>query len=313
MISVQSLYKTYPDGTQAIKGISFDIKKGETFGILGPNGAGKSTTINILTGSLKPTSGQITYNDKIYNHIPRNIASQIGIMGQDIILWDRLTGLENLTFFGTMQGLKKEFIRTRASYLLHELGLDNKQNSRAGGYSGGMKRRLHLAMALIQDPEILFMDEPTPGMDVQSRIVMMEFLEKLKKETNTTIVITSHYIEEVDRLSDRVAIINNGELIKLDTPNNLKKSIGEGDVLEINSKNMITTEIKQHIKKELKKNNIDIRIIEKKLLIKTLDAVNKLKNILEGLDKTKIDIESISLRGNTLEDVFIYLTGKKIS
>ena len=229
VIKISGLTKKFGDLT-AVNGISFDILKGEIFGFLGPNGAGKTSAINMICGLSTPTAGEIfIFNKKIRDK--NMIKNEIGICPQENIFWPKLTCLEQLIFMGKMYDMPGSLLVRKANELLGFMGLEPKSNVLANKLSGGMKRRLNICLALIHDPKILVLDEPEAGLDPQSRILVRNFIKSLKQDK--TIILTTHNMDEADRLADRVAIIDFGKLLLLDTPENLKRSIGKGDILEI--------------------------------------------------------------------------------
>ena len=229
MITAQNLVKRYGNIT-AVNDISFELQKGETIGLLGPNGAGKTTTINMLVGVLKPDSGSITLNGSADPTQPE-VRRQLGNAPQSLALYEELTAEENLKFFGKMYDLTGKKLSDRVKWALEFAGLVDRRKSRVGTYSGGMKRRLNLACALVHDPPVLLLDEPTVGVDPQSRNAIFDSIEKLIQE-GRTIVYTTHYMEEAQRLCDRVAIIDHGKILALDTVDNLIESHGGLSVIE---------------------------------------------------------------------------------
>jgi len=230
-ISIKNLVKRYDDVT-AVDGPSFDVEMGEIFGLLGPNGAGKSTTINILSGLLEPTSGSATVLGFDVQKEPGKIKERIGVCPQEPAFFSFLTGRENVELMGNLQDMPKEKLRERTDWLLDQVGLGEVSSRRAGKYSGGMVRRTSLAMALVHDPEVAFLDEPTVGMDPQSRRATWGLIKDLK-ERGRTVILTSHYIEEAEALSDRVGIIDHGKLIALDTPRAIMEEHGAENLEEV--------------------------------------------------------------------------------
>ncbi len=218
-ITVESLVKKFEDIT-AVDGISLQVKKGELFGLLGPNGAGKTTTINILCGLTKPTSGAAKVGGFDVQKETAKVKELIGVCPQETAIYPYLTGAENVDLFGNLHAMNKDTLKTRRTMLLEKMGLAGDAKRRAEKYSGGMKRRLSLILALIHDPQIAFLDEPTVAMDPQSRHAVWDFIKKLKKE-DKAIILTTHYMEEAEELCDRVGIIDNGKLIALGTPRDL--------------------------------------------------------------------------------------------
>jgi ABC-2 type transport system ATP-binding protein len=218
-ISVENLVKKFEDVT-AVGGISLQVTKGELFGLLGPNGAGKTTTINILCGLTKPTSGSAEVGGFDVQKETAKVKQLIGVCPQETAIYPYLTGAENVDLFGNLHAMNKEELKTRSLMLLEKMGLTGDAKRKAEKYSGGMKRRLSLILALIHDPQIAFLDEPTVAMDPQSRHAVWDFIKELKKE-NKTIILTTHYMEEAEELCDRVGIIDQGKLIALGTPQEL--------------------------------------------------------------------------------------------
>ncbi len=217
-VIIEHLTKNYED-IKAVDDLSLEIGKAELFGLLGPNGAGKTTTINILCGLIKPTSGSARVGDFVQKQTDK-VKELIGVCPQETAIYPYLTGAENIELFGNLHSMTKENIKTRRNFLLDKLGLTEDAKRKAEKYSGGMKRRLSLVLALIHDPQIAFLDEPTVAMDPQSRHAVWDFIKELKKE-GKTIILTTHYMEEAEALCDRVGIIDHGKLIALGNPKDL--------------------------------------------------------------------------------------------
>lgn len=230
-IKVTNLVKKFGD-LLAVDDLSFEVKSGESFGLLGPNGAGKSTTINIMTGLLHQTSGTAIIGGYDVRSNPQKIREMIGVCPQEPAFYPYLTGRENVEFFGNLHGMSKDLLKQRTDKLLELVGLVEGATRQAGKYSGGMIRRISLVMALINDPEIAFLDEPTVAMDVQSRRATWEFIKELKSQ-GKTVILTTHYIEEAESLCDRVGIIDHGTLIALDTPQALMQKYKARDLEEV--------------------------------------------------------------------------------
>lgn len=302
MIKVNNLQKKFGEFI-AVHGLSFEVFKNEIFGLLGPNGAGKTTIISMICGLLPPTNGTITFENE------RDRKSLIGYCPQENIFYPKLTCLEQLLFTGQMYGVSPKLLKTRANELLDLLGLNNKIHVRASNLSGGMKRRLNICLALIHNPEILILDEPEAGLDPQSRILVRDFIKAYGKEK--TIILTTHNMDEADRLADRVAIIDYGELLLLDTPQNLKKTIGEGDILEIIIKNGNKNTIKLFTE-EIASFSKNVKISANSIFVKHLNVIDQISSIKNIAESTGLLISEIKLRENTLEDVFIHLTGRNL-
>jgi ABC-2 type transport system ATP-binding protein len=307
VIKVSNLKKTFGDLT-AVDSLSFDVYKGEIFGFLGPNGAGKTTSINMICGLLEPTAGEVTILAN-GNRKKSDNKTHIGICPQENIFWPKLTCFEQLVFTGEMYGMTGKPARTRSKELLEWLGLQEKANVLAYKLSGGMKRRLNICLALIHDPEILILDEPEAGLDPQSRILVRNFIKTLAKEK--TIILTTHNMDEADRLADRVAIIDYGKLLLLDTPGNLKKSIGEGDILEI----ILDKDDQEHsekMKDSLLQICDQVNLSGVSLMVRTKNMIELVSEITNRIKEHGFKINEMTMRENTLEDVFIHLTGRKL-
>jgi ABC-2 type transport system ATP-binding protein len=304
MIKIEGLKKRYGNLT-AVDGLNFSISRNEIFGLLGPNGAGKTTTISMICGLLSPSEGQILFDE----HLSKDRKSLIGYCPQENIFYPKLTCLEQLLFIGQLYGLASKYIRSRAEEILDLLGLKEKANVLAGNLSGGMKRRLNICLALIHDPEIIILDEPEAGLDPQSRLMVRDFIKSCARKK--TIILTTHNIDEADRLSDRVAIIDHGKLLMLDTPQKLKNTVGEGDILELVLGNSNETAINQFIGK-ISSFSMNVKIGSGSVMIKYSNIVEHLPAIKTLAETAGLNVSEIKLRENTLEDVFIHLTGRNL-
>jgi ABC-2 type transport system ATP-binding protein len=304
LIKIEGLKKRYGEFT-AVDGINFVINRNEIFGLLGPNGAGKTTTISMICGLLPVTEGEITFA----NYNGKDKKTMIGYCPQEIIFYPKLTCLEQLLFMGQMYGVPSNRVKSKAIELLSLLGLSDKTHVRASKLSGGMKRRLNICLALIHDPEILILDEPEAGLDPQSRILVRDFIKVYSKQK--TVILTTHNMDEAERLSDRVAIIDHGKLLLLDTPNNLKRTVGEGDILELVLESSNENSLKT-FSESIKLLNMSIKLNEDAVIIKHSNIIEHLLEIKNLAEKNGLKIAEIKLRENTLEDVFIHLTGRNL-
>ena len=303
-LKVRNLTRNFGD-LIAVDNLSLDIRKGEIFGLLGPNGAGKTTTINMICGLLPPSGGSIDF----YIHNGKDQKSLIGYCPQENIFYPKLTCLEQLIFIGRMYGLSTNELKAKANELLELLGLKEKSGIKAAKLSGGMKRRLNICLALIHDPELLILDEPEAGLDPQSRVLVRDFIKETGREK--TIILTTHNMDEADRLADRIAIIDYGKLLLLDTPQNLKKTIGEGDILEI----VVDDGNEQIINRFTEKVcqlSMNITSSANSIFIKHSNIIEHIPAIKKIAESNKLSISEIRLRENTLEDVFIHLTGRNL-
>ena len=304
IIEAREVTKDFGD-FRAVDKLNLKIRKGEVFGFLGPNGAGKTTSISIMVGLLRPTSGQVFINGEEVDKVKKGT---IGICPQELVLWDFLTCRESLMLLGDMYDVPKDELKRRVQKLLDDLFLVDKANTLVTQLSGGMKRRLNLAMALVHQPEIVVLDEPSEGLDPQSRRVLWNYIRSLRDDEGKTVILTTHLMDEADRLSDRIAIIDHGKLLRLDTPSNLKKEIGEGDVVEMK----LSDPEKNHEIADTLADLEDVHSaveVEGLLNVRAMDAVGKLPQIIDTVEKAGVHVLDLSVRQNTLEDVFIDLTG----
>jgi ABC-2 type transport system ATP-binding protein len=306
VLELREITKNYGKIT-AVDSLSLDFFPGEILGLLGPNGAGKTTTINLVAGLLSPDKGEILLDGIPVAEYDYDYRSRIGVCPQENVHWKRLTPIEQLGFLGRMYGLKRDQIRKRSQLLLEEMGLGEVSKRQAGKLSGGMQRRLNIALALIHNPEILILDEPEAGLDPQSRIKVREYIRMLA--VDKTIILTTHNMDEAYRMADRVAIIDYGKLLVIDDPEALLSKVGEGDVLEIE----IIGEGLQGDSHDLNfPNQVQSLVLGDIVQIRGLDLVNSLPEILSHIERINLQAGEIRLRKNTLEDVFIQLTGRRL-
>lgn len=305
VLQTQLLTKRYGPLT-AVDGLSLDIFEGEVFGLLGPNGAGKTTSINMLCGLLKPDSGRVIIHGKSIADGDAAVRSRVGVCPQNIVLWGQLTCMEQMSFIGSMYGMSGKAARRRSERLFKDLDLLEKQDSLARTLSGGMQRRLNLAMALVHDPEILVLDEPEAGLDPQSRVLVREYIKSLAR--HKTVILTTHNMDEAERVADRVAIMDHGKLLTVDTPEALKHTVGEGDVLEIETDAGAGTRALSAIARLVPQ----VSTSDHTLVIRARGVVELLPAILDALHAVDAHPGEVRLRANTLEDVFISLTGRRL-
>ena len=304
MIEAKDLTKKYGD-LMAVDGLSIGIKKGEVFGFLGPNGAGKTTSIKMMVGLLRPTSGTVYINGTDVQKVEKGT---IGMCPQELMLWEYLTCKESLDLMADMYEVPKKVRDPRVKKLLNDLFLVEKADTIVSKLSGGMKRRLNLALAVVHEPEVVVLDEPSEGLDPQSRRVLWNYIRAMRDKEGKTVILTTHIMDEADQLSDRIAIVDHGKLIRLDTPENLKKEIGEGDVVDMK---ISDTSRNQDLINELAKEKDVISVVEinGRINIRALNAVAKLPMMMQTVERLDVQVADISVRQNTLEDVFIDLTG----
>jgi ABC-2 type transport system ATP-binding protein len=300
------LVKRYGD-LLAVDSLSLEVFHGEVFGFLGPNGAGKTTSIHMMCGLLKPDSGRVVIHGKMIED-DRAFRTHVGLCPQDNIYWPKLTCYEQMRFLGDIYNIPRKISKKRINQLLDKMGLSEKRNKLANTLSGGLKRRLNICMAVLHDPEIIVFDEPEAGLDPQSRIMVRQYIKELAREK--TIIMTTHNMDEAERLADRVAIIDRGRLLKLDTPDNLKKQVGQGDTLEISLRGEPAD--MEPVISQLNADYGETKYIDGHLFVRGRDMIDSIPQITESLKSRKIGVREIKLRENTLEDVFIHLTGKKL-
>ncbi|MBI4928611.1 MAG: ABC transporter ATP-binding protein [Anaerolineae bacterium] len=309
ILSAEGLSKRF-NGLQAVKNLSLNVEEGEVFGFLGPNGAGKTTTIRMLTGLLRPDGGRVLLNGQVMQGGDAAARAQVGVCPQEVVIWKKLTCLEQLVFTGQLYGLDGQTARRNALRLLDELDLAEKRNSLSGTLSGGMQRRLNIALALVHDPRIVVLDEPEAGLDPQNRVGVREYVQSLAHRKTDR--LTTHNMDEAERVADRVAIIDHGELLVLDTPEQLKRQVGEGDVLEIGLKNGRRDEEAAQAALSSLAANVQWDEAGAVLRVRALDAVGRLAQILGALEAAGFQPGAVNIRANTLEDVFIQLTGRRL-
>jgi len=295
------------NGIIAVDKLNIAVEKGEVFGLLGPNGAGKTTTISMLCTILKPTSGTAKVNGFDIVKQATQVRKSIGIVFQDPSVDDRLTGRENLYMHANLYGVSQSEQKTRIERVLKLVELEDRADDILRTYSSGMRRRLEIARGLIHYPKVLFLDEPTIGLDPQTREHVWTYIQELKETHDITIVLTTHYMEEADKLSDRIAIMDYGKIVALDTPAKLKGTL-EGDVITVKTKD---AERLSSILAE-KITILKIHIIDNKIELTVRDGKALLPRIVEVAAQNNVYVDSVSLREPNLEDVFLHYTGRAI-
>jgi ABC-2 type transport system ATP-binding protein len=310
MINVENLTKKFGDFT-AVDGISFDVKDGEVFGLLGPNGAGKSTILRILSTLARPTAGAATIGGYDVVKQDTEVRKLVGIVSEKMIMYDRLTARENLRFFGSLFDLPGDVMKQRIDDLLDLVQLTKFGDAQVGTFSTGMRQRMNVIRALLNRPRVLFLDEPTLGLDPQSSVEIREFIKKLNREDGATIIVTTHTMLDADMLCDRIGIIDHGKVAALDTSANLKKMISEGNgtILNLEIANL-TTEMFETIRTlECVRSATQDDSTHIRLITKGDDAFD---NVIDTVRRNGGRIASIENQQPTLEDVFLHLTGHEV-
>ncbi len=301
IIQVKDLVKNY-NGVEAVRGVSFDVHEGETFGFLGPNGAGKTTTINVLCTLLSPTSGTAFVNGFDCTQEPHKVRSSIGLVFQEVTLDNELTAYENLKFHCYLYNMERRTAEVRIDEILGVVGLDSRRNDYVKDFSGGMKRRLEVARGLLHRPKVLFLDEPTLGLDPQTRRQVWDFIGRLKETEGNTVFMTTHYMDEAE-VCDRIAIIDKGRIIVCASPEELKSSL-KGDTI------YIRTADDEGAKREIRDRfGIEAKTLTDGLALLVEGGEKFIPRIFEEL---KTSIVSVNLKRPSLDDVFLHLTGREI-
>lgn len=308
MLELKNLTKKYNEFI-AVNNISLNVEKGEIFGLLGPNGAGKSTMVSMISTVLSPTSGIIKIDNKLLKEEPIEIKKIMGIVPQDLALYETLSAKENLNFFGSLYGLSGKRLKERTNEVLEIIELTDKQNQNVSEFSGGMKRRVNIGVALMNNPKLLILDEPTVGIDPHSRNHILETVKKLNKEKGMTVIYTSHYMEEVEYLCKKVAIVDRGSLIALGTKEELKRNLDACDTLTVNYRDASKETLGQL-------NNIhgirNVTIEKQQISMLILSKERTVIDILDDIKDLGIKLTSFKYEEVNLESIFLQITGKNL-
>ena len=308
MIEIKDVTKSY-GRHKVLQNVSFEIMEGELFGLLGPNGAGKSTLIDILTGIQSMDSGEIFINGKSIKTDKVEIRKHLGLVPQDIALLEELNAVDNLEYFGGLYGLAGQELKSQIEKLLEVAGLTDKKKEKVKNYSGGMKRRLNIAVAMLHNPSILILDEPTVGVDAQSRQHIFDYIQSLA-EQGTTILYTSHYMEEIETLCKRVFILDLGEEVAYGTKEEVKKLVGHTQTVSL-TLDRVPAGFDEVLKNS--ENGIQFVTVDGQDISLTIDqTIFSMMKLIEQVEQAQLVIKSINVKETTLEEAFLQLTGKML-
>ena len=307
MIQVRDLSKRYGD-VRAVDGVSFDVREGEIYGLLGPNGAGKTTTLSILAGLLEPDDGQVLFEGVDITRNPVAVKRQLGVVPQEVALYEELTAVENLRFWGGLYGLAGDELKQAIDVILDKVGLTARADTRVKTYSGGMKRRLNLALGLVHGPRVVLMDEPTVGIDVQARVNILDVVRAVAA-SGTTVLYTTHYLEEAESLCSRIGIMDHGKVLAEGTLDELKQLLGEGEVVTVTG-SFVADEARQSMEGF---ESARILSADDGRLVLTAKgngngAVDLLSQVLHG----KLSVDGVSIQPPSLNGLFLKLTGREL-
>lgn len=308
IINVNNVKKYYGE-TKALDGISFSVRKGEVVGLLGPNGAGKTTVVRVLTTLLTPDSGSVTIDNIDVLKDPKAVRKIIGLAGQYAAVDEILTGRQNLEMTGRLYHLPKSEITKRVRDILNQIGLTGDADRSVRTYSGGMRRRLDLGASLMYTPKVLFLDEPTTGLDPKTRRDLWKTIRKLVRD-GVTVLLTTQYLEEADELADRIVVIDHGKVIAEGTSKELKQKL-RGDILEIEFENIPSLNLAKNIIDDLFDSEVEVNTQLRQLRLPVQSGVEDLERSLKHLKKSNIKVSHLNLSQPSLDDVFLALTAKE--
>ena len=306
MLKINNLAKSYGQ-LQAVDHISFEVKEGEIFGLLGPNGAGKTTTINMICALAKPDSGSIELDGQDIHQAGDAVRNDLGVVPQEVALYEDLNAIENLKFWGSLYKLKKKNLQPRIEQLLSVAGLSERAKDRVKTYSGGMKRRLNMAVGMIHKPKLLLLDEPTVGIDPQARHNMLDTVKDIARE-GTTILYTTHYMDEAEMLCDRLAIMDHGRILAMGSQDEVKQIVGENRLLRVMGK--FDKKVAEDLPNKLK--DLSMISISDEEVVYSMPVKQGTGVFLETLIKSGFEIDNLSINEPSLDSVFIKLTGREL-
>ena len=307
VLEVRSLRKNFGELT-AVDGISFSVREGEIFGFLGPNGAGKTTTISMICGLLSPDEGEVLVDGRSLRDEPREVKRLLGMVPQDVAVYGELSARQNLSFWGGIFGLRGAALRSRIDELLLQVGLEDRDRDPVKNFSGGMKRRLNLAMGLVHDPRLILLDEPTVGIDPQARRKILDIVRQIVG-TGRTVLYTTHYLEEAEELCDRLAIIDHGRILALGTVDEPKAQLGEGSLLTVQGD---FAAARLHAAATAVEGLVPLEIGDGRAMLMVSRGGSGVSHALEALIAGGLTFEDIAIKEPNLEDLFLKLTGREL-
>ena len=306
MIRVEALHKNY-GSLRAVDGISFEVAEGELFGFLGPNGAGKTTTLSMISGLLKPDQGQVSVNDIDVWRSPKEAKRILGLVPQDLALYETLSARENILFWGSLYHVPKAKLKAGMALWLDRVGLTDRAKEPVSKFSGGMKRRLNLAIGLVHNPKVVLLDEPTVGIDPQARNNILDIIRAIAQE-GTTILFTTHHLEEAESLCDRIAIMDHGKILQTGSVTELAQVVGDGDIVTLHGA-FTAAQLKTLLKNE---EMTVLNAAEQSATLSLNPGGMNLAALLQKLGEGGIDVTDVSMQKPSLESVFLKLTGREL-
>lgn len=306
MIRVEDLHKRF-GSLRAVDGISFEVPEGELFGFLGPNGAGKTTTLSMLSGLLKPDQGSVRIGDIDVWQSPKAAKRLLGMVPQDVALYEELTARENLSFWGSLYRIPKAELKANMDLWLDRVGLADRGKEPVSKFSGGMKRRLNLAIGLVHNPKVVLLDEPTVGIDPQARNTILDIIRAIAKE-GTTILFTTHHLEEAEALCDRIAIMDHGRILETGSVEELAKVVGDGDIVTLHG-SFSAAQIKPVLEQ------IDVTVLssaDRSATVSLHRGGLHVASLLQTISEKEIEVTDLSIQKPSLESVFLKLTGREL-
>lgn len=309
-ITAKDLSKSYGD-REVVSGVGLEVRPGQILALLGPNGAGKSTTIKILTGQIAPTKGDIEIDGTAFREVPKEFRGKIGVMPQEVVVWEAMSTIENIKMAATFQGLSGKALQQSVDSLVKGLNLEPELHTLARNLSGGYKRRLNLAVSIVHDPSVVFLDEPSPGIDPQNRRFLWEYIRTLK-EAGKAVVLTDHYLEEAEALADYIVIVDEGKVIAQGTNQDLKEKYGNGSIVQLVLEEVASPKDMKEFVKWCEEEFEQVAVNEFEVSFLTQKGVDSLEKVMSKAKKYDLIVRDITLKQPTLEDIFLLLTGHEI-